>query len=180
MASSVVYQKQTDGSYDVVQAVPDTKKRTTYIVSAYMQKNEGPKIPIASSDASGAHTAQSSMPPRAAQQAPDVQAPGHTPKTLLLMLLLHSLHRTGARFKMALRLLSLVKLFRITVYPEIWEIAMLRQKIFHFPNICSTAGRWSRRGWKRSGCTKRQCASWASRKERQGHKWITRSGRAYL
>ena len=59
------------------------KKRTTYIVSAYMQKNEGSKIPIASSDASGAHTAQSSMTPRAVQQAPDVQAPGHTPKNAL-------------------------------------------------------------------------------------------------
>ena len=83
MASAVVYQKQIDGSYYVVQAVPDTKKRTTYIVSAYMQKNEGPRFPVASSDASGAHMAQSSMTPRATQQAPDVQAPGHTSENAL-------------------------------------------------------------------------------------------------
>lgn len=53
MASAMVYQKQIDGSYYVVQAVPDTKKRTTYIVSAYMQKNEGPRFPIAPNGASG-------------------------------------------------------------------------------------------------------------------------------
>ena len=70
MASAVVYQKQIDGSYYVVQAVPDIKKRTTYIVSAYMQKNEGPKIPVASSDASGAHMAQSSMTPRGDAKIP--------------------------------------------------------------------------------------------------------------
>ena len=70
MASSVVYQKQIDGLYYVVQAVPDTKKRTTYIVSAYMQKNEEPKIPVASSDASGAHMAQSSMTPQGDAKIP--------------------------------------------------------------------------------------------------------------
>ena len=63
-AASVIYQKQVDGTYYVVQAVPDTKKRTTYIVSAYMQKNEGSKIPIAPNDVSGSTQGTASMIPQ--------------------------------------------------------------------------------------------------------------------
>lgn len=49
--------KQVDGTYFVVEAVPDSARKEINIISAYMQK--------------------------AAQQAPDVQAPGHTSKTAL-------------------------------------------------------------------------------------------------
>ena len=63
-AASVIYQKQVDGTYYVVQAVPDTKKRTTYIVSAYMQKNEGSKIPIAPNGVSGSTQGTASMIPQ--------------------------------------------------------------------------------------------------------------------
>ncbi len=38
-ARSVVFSKAVNGVYYVVQAVPDTRAKTTYIVSAYMTKN---------------------------------------------------------------------------------------------------------------------------------------------
>ena len=39
-AKTVVFSKAENGTYYVVEAVPDTSKRTTYIVSAYMTKNK--------------------------------------------------------------------------------------------------------------------------------------------
>lgn len=42
-AKSVIYAKKIDGTYYLVQAVPNTKKKTSYIVSAYIQKKEAPK-----------------------------------------------------------------------------------------------------------------------------------------
>ncbi len=39
-AKTVVFSKAVNGTYYVVEAVPDTKARTTYIVSAYMAKNK--------------------------------------------------------------------------------------------------------------------------------------------
>lgn len=78
MVSAVVYQKQIDGSYYVVQAVPDTKKRTTYIVSAYMQKNEGPRFPITPNGASGGAQGTATATPRGNQPTLDdrLQLPG--------------------------------------------------------------------------------------------------------
>lgn len=42
-AQSVVYEKAVNGTYYVVEAVPDTKSKTAYIVSAYMSKNPNEK-----------------------------------------------------------------------------------------------------------------------------------------
>lgn len=56
-AQLVRLEKQVDGTYYIVEAVPDSARKEINIISAYMQK--------------------------AAQQAPDVQAPGHTSKTAL-------------------------------------------------------------------------------------------------
>ena len=39
-AKTVVFSKAVNGTYYVVEAVPDTKKKTTYIVSAYMAQNK--------------------------------------------------------------------------------------------------------------------------------------------
>lgn len=39
-AKTVIFSKAVNGTYYVVEAVPDTSKRTTYIVSAYMTKNK--------------------------------------------------------------------------------------------------------------------------------------------
>ena len=38
-ADTVVFEKAVNGTYYVVEAVPDTSKKTTYIVSAYMSRN---------------------------------------------------------------------------------------------------------------------------------------------
>ena len=56
-AQLVRLEKQVDGTYYIVEAVPDSARKEINIISAYMRK--------------------------AAQQAPDVQAPGHTSKTAL-------------------------------------------------------------------------------------------------
>lgn len=40
-AQTVVYEKAVDGKYYVVEAVPDTKAKTAFVVSAYMQKRAG-------------------------------------------------------------------------------------------------------------------------------------------
>lgn len=56
-AKTIKLAKQVDGTYFVVEAVPDSARKEINIISAYMQK--------------------------AAQQAPDVQASGHTSKTAL-------------------------------------------------------------------------------------------------
>lgn len=42
-AKTVVFEKAVNGTYYVVEAVPDTAKKTTYIVSAYMSKNGAKK-----------------------------------------------------------------------------------------------------------------------------------------
>lgn len=39
LAKTVVFEKAVNGTYYVVEAVPDTKAKTTYVVSAYMSKN---------------------------------------------------------------------------------------------------------------------------------------------
>lgn len=40
-AQTVVYEKAVDGKYYVVEAVPDTKAKTAFVISAYMQKRAG-------------------------------------------------------------------------------------------------------------------------------------------
>lgn len=42
-AHTVVFEKAVNGTYYVIEAVPDTAKKTTYIVSAYMSKNGAKK-----------------------------------------------------------------------------------------------------------------------------------------
>lgn len=42
-AKTVVFEKAVNGTYYVVEAVPDTAAKTTYIVSAYMSKNGAKK-----------------------------------------------------------------------------------------------------------------------------------------
>lgn len=42
-ARTVVFEKAVNGTYYVIEAVPDTAKKTTYIVSAYMSKNGAKK-----------------------------------------------------------------------------------------------------------------------------------------
>ena len=46
-ADTVLFSKAVNGTYYVVEAVPDTKAKTTFVVSAYMSKN-GAKMPGAS------------------------------------------------------------------------------------------------------------------------------------
>lgn len=41
LAKAVVFEKEINGTYYVVEAVPDTKAKTTYVVSAYLSKNDG-------------------------------------------------------------------------------------------------------------------------------------------
>ena len=52
-ARTVVYKKQIDGHAYVVRAVPDTNSKTSYIVSAYRQKNRAPQILNAPNGAPG-------------------------------------------------------------------------------------------------------------------------------
>lgn len=52
-ARTVVYKKQIDGHAYVVRAVPDTSSKTSYIVSAYRQKNRAPQILNAPNGAPG-------------------------------------------------------------------------------------------------------------------------------
>lgn len=44
-ARTVVFEKAVNGTYYAIEAVPDTAKKTTYIVSAYMSKNGAKKQP---------------------------------------------------------------------------------------------------------------------------------------
>lgn len=44
-ARTVVFEKAVNGTYYIIEAVPDTAKKTTYIVSAYMSKNGAKKQP---------------------------------------------------------------------------------------------------------------------------------------
>ncbi len=79
-AKSVVYIKKVDGSYYVVQAVPDTKKKCAYVVSAYIQKNAEPKNPATSQDASGSASAVSMIPQETHSIHDASNAPGYTSK----------------------------------------------------------------------------------------------------
>ena len=44
-AKTVVFEKAVNGTYYVIEAVPDTAKKTNFIVSAYMSKNGAKKQP---------------------------------------------------------------------------------------------------------------------------------------
>ena len=46
LADTVRYLKAVDGTYYVVEAVPNTKAKTAFIVSAYLENNSGKKQPI--------------------------------------------------------------------------------------------------------------------------------------
>lgn len=56
-AQTVVYKKAVNGTYYVVEAVPETKRKTVFVVSAYMEKAKG------------------------APQTADAKAPAYTPKS---------------------------------------------------------------------------------------------------
>lgn len=56
-AQTVVYEKAVDGKYYVVEAVPDTKAKTAFVVSAYMQKRAGAPLQTVDEQTS-THTAR--------------------------------------------------------------------------------------------------------------------------
>lgn len=56
-AQTVVYEKAVDGKYYVVEAVPDTKAKTAFVVSAYMQKRAGAHLQTVDEQTS-THTAR--------------------------------------------------------------------------------------------------------------------------
>lgn len=63
-AKSVIYQKRIDGSYYIVEAVPNSARQTAYIVSAYIQKNGEPQMQSTAPQPAGSIQNATSAPMR--------------------------------------------------------------------------------------------------------------------
>ena len=100
-ARSVIYLKKVNGSYYVVQAVPDTRRKTSYIVSAYIQKNAESKTPATSQDALGGASAMSMVPHKEELSIHDAlqNAPGSTSVNDSTALPNQSMPQAGAEVK---------------------------------------------------------------------------------
>lgn len=98
-ADTVLYEAQLeDGSYYVVQAVPETKKRTLYIVSAFIGKSDYKNEALQSANAAdpGATPgAESTVTPRGATQSTDTSSPGATSETAAAGTSKNSVPQTG-------------------------------------------------------------------------------------
>lgn len=84
-ADTVLYETRLeDGSYYVVQAVPETKKRTLYVLSAFIgksdYKNEAPQS-TNTVDPSATPKAESTVTPEGATQSTNINSPGATSET---------------------------------------------------------------------------------------------------
>lgn len=82
-ADTVLYETRLeDGSYYVVQAVPETKKKTLYVLTAFIGKsdyrNEAPRITNVNGP-SATPEAESTVTPREATQSTDANYPSATP-----------------------------------------------------------------------------------------------------
>ena len=85
-ARTVLYTKQIDGHMYVVRAVPDTSRKTSYIVSAFRQKNRAPKILNAPNGAPGftsKNASEEALSGDSYASAIDAEAPSLTPEAPL-------------------------------------------------------------------------------------------------
>ena len=77
-AHTVVYSKKVNGVYYVVEAVPDTKRKTAYIISAYMSKKERNGLSNENNNENVAITrsvtSDTAEKPRAFESAPDAHS----------------------------------------------------------------------------------------------------------
>lgn len=77
-AHTVVYSKKVNGVYYVVEAVPDTKRKTAYIISAYMSKKERNGLSNGNNnenaDITRSETSDTAEKPRAFESAPDAHS----------------------------------------------------------------------------------------------------------
>ena len=69
LAQTVIYEKAVDGKFYIIEAVPDTKAKTAFVVSAYMQKRAGTPL----------QTVDEQTSTNTAQPENAIEAPAPTP-----------------------------------------------------------------------------------------------------
>lgn len=81
-APMLVYSKKVNGTYYVVEAIPDTEYKKFWVVSAYMnKKGSGTQAPNAQSPGNTPDAPLASLLPAGASQTTDASAPALTAKT---------------------------------------------------------------------------------------------------